>query len=59
MLELGYRQKDTLFYAISWGIDVTDENNLDEILRKYCTDKSGEDRYDYINNVKNYIEFLF
>lgn len=49
----------TLFHTISWWLDVTDENDLDEIPRKYCTDKSGEDRYDYINNIKNYIEFLF
>lgn len=49
----------TLFHTISWWLDVTDENDLDEIPRKYCTDKSGEDRYNYINNVKNYIEFLF
>ena len=49
----------TLFHTISWWLDVTDENDLDEIPRKYCMDKSGEDRYDYINNVKNYIEFLF
>ncbi len=49
----------TLFHTISWWLDVTDENDLDEIPRKYCTDRSGEDRYDYINNIKNYIEFLF
>ena len=49
----------TLFHTISWWIDVTDENDLDEIPRKYCTDKNGEDRYDYVNNVKNYLEFLF
>ena len=49
----------TLFHTILWWLDVTDENDLDEIPRKYCTDKSGEDRYGYINNVKNYIEFLF
>lgn len=48
-----------MFHTISWWLDVTDENDLDEIPRKYCTDKSGEDRYNYINNVKNYIEFLF
>ena len=49
----------TLFHTISWWIDVTDENDLDEIPRKYCTDKNGEDIYDYVNNVKNYLEFLF
>ena len=32
----------TLFHTISWWLDVTDENDLDEIPRKYCTDKSGE-----------------
>lgn len=49
----------TLYQTILWWIDVAYENELDEIPRKYCVDECGVDRYDTINNVKNYIDFLF
>lgn len=49
----------TLYHTILWWIEVTDENELDEIPRKYCVDECGVDRYADINNVKNYIDFLF
>ena len=51
----------TLYHTILWWIDVTDENELelDEVPRRYCVDECGVDRYDDINNIKNYIDFLF
>ena len=51
----------TLYHTILWWIDVTGENELelDEVPRRYCVDECGVDRYDDINNIKNYIDFLF
>lgn len=49
----------TLYYTILWWIDVADDIVLDEVPKKYCIDEYGVDRYEYINNVDNYIDFLF
>lgn len=48
-----------LYYTILWWIDVADDIVLDEVPKKYCIDEYGVDRYEYINNVDNYLDFLF
>lgn len=49
----------TLFRSIMWWVDAIEGSSLDEIPREYCIDESGVDRYDFINDVENYIDFLF
>lgn len=49
----------TLYHTILWWIDVADDIQLDEIPRNICINKEGMDMYDYLNNVDNYLDFLF
>lgn len=49
----------TLYHTILWWIDVADDVPLDEIPRNLCIDKQGMDMYDYLNNVDNYLDFMF
>lgn len=49
----------TLYHTILWWIDVADDIPLDEIPRKLCINKQGMDMYDYLNNVDNYLDFMF
>ena len=49
----------TLYHTILWWIDVADDIPLDEIPRELCINKQGMDMYDYLNNVDNYLDFMF
>lgn len=49
----------TLYHTILWWIDVADDIPLDEIPRELCINKQGIDMYDYLNNVDNYLDFMF
>ncbi len=49
----------TLYHTILWWIDVVDDIPLDEIPRELCINKQGMDMYDYLNNVDNYLDFMF
>jgi hypothetical protein len=50
----------TLYHTILWWIDVAEDGyKLDEIPKEYCIDECGIDRHEYINDINNYLEFLF
>lgn len=38
---------------------MVDDIPLDEIPRELCINKQGMDMYDYLNNVDNYLDFMF
>lgn len=48
-----------LYKTISWWIDVAKDILLDEIPRNLCINKQGMDMHDYLNNVDNYLDFMF
>lgn len=49
----------TLYHTISWWIDVVNDIPLNEIPRNLCINTQGMDMYDYLNNVDNYLDFMF
>lgn len=48
-----------LYKTISWWIDVAKDIPLDEIPRSLCINKQGMDMHDYLNNIDNYLDFMF
>lgn len=48
-----------LFNTISWWIDVASDIELDEIPKNICENKQGIDMYNYLNNINNYLDFMF
>lgn len=49
----------TLYYTILWWLDVADDIELDKIPEEDCISNDGIDMYEYLNNVENYLDFLF
>lgn len=49
----------TLYFTIVWWKEVSEDIELDEVPREYCTDECETDMYEYLNDIENYFDFLF
>lgn len=49
----------TLYHTILWWRETVDDIELEEISRKDCKNYEGINMHDYLNNIDNYLDFLF